>query len=90
MHPNSMLECLKFRDKYVDDETKKSVIDIGSYDVNGNYKVLFEPEHNYVGLGIREGPNVDIVVGEDSYWSPAGKYDVIISGQCLEHVRKPW
>lgn len=60
----------------------------------------------YIGLDIEAGPNVDYVIPERSLWrhaSPVGSgdciktisvplplFDAIISGQCLEHVYKPW
>jgi len=37
-----------------------SVLDVGSYDVNGCYKNLFtDVGYNYTGLDMAKGPNVD-------------------------------
>lgn len=69
------------------------IADIGSFDVNGTYKPLFEkPGWVYQGLDIVPGKNVDVVLKADEDWTnvPEGKYDVVISGQTLEHVRRPW
>ena len=59
----------------------KRVLDVGSRDVNGNNRYLFE-DCRYIGIDISEGPNVDFVC-------PAmlmtGTYDVIISTSALEH-----
>lgn len=40
---------------------------------------------------MQAGPNVDIVISDPYNWGlPSSSYDVIISGQCLEHVEMPW
>jgi SAM-dependent methyltransferase len=66
--------------------TNLLVCDVGSYDVNGTYKPLFE-NHQYVGLDIREGPNVDVVSKELYHYPfPLEHFDVVISGQTIEHV----
>ncbi|GAG25426.1 unnamed protein product, partial [marine sediment metagenome] len=46
---------------------------------------------DYTGIDIQEGRNVDIVA-VNPYLFPIDHnyYDVVISGQVLEHVRKPW
>ena len=36
------------------------VLDVGSYDYNGNPRSLF-PDSEYIGIDIKEGPNVDFV-----------------------------
>lgn len=74
------------------------IADIGSLDVNGTYRPQIEfwgsGQWGYVGCDIELGPNVDVVLpsGDEEEWFPAFKrmFDVVISGQCLEHVRKPW
>lgn len=112
MHPSSFLSCENFRTKYLNPNNLLQIADVGSYDVNGTYKKVFnEPNWHYVGLDIRPGPNVDIVI-EEEQWFPATveylkplnpafeyinplnvtvpKFDVVVSGSTLEHVRKPW
>lgn len=76
------------------------ILDVGSMDVNGSFRfkdLLFGsaseplfPECEYIGIDIEAGPNVDIVVPEYEYPFPDDHFDCIISGSCLEHVRKPW
>jgi hypothetical protein len=69
--------------KYVPPETGL-VYDIGSYDVNGTLKPLVR--NGYVGVDIRPGPNVDVVVSEDGEWNlKVG--DAAISANTVEHVR---
>lgn len=64
----------------------KTVIDIGSLDVNGTLKEFF-PESSYTGLDIVPGDNVDIV-SEELYNYPveAGSYDIVISSNTGEHI----
>ncbi len=73
------------------------VLDVGSMDAQngeyGTYRSLFEPHgFYYYGLDIEPGPNVDIVVKDPYNWTEVGHetFDVVISGQCLEHVEFPW
>lgn len=85
MHPSSMEEMRAFKEQFVKDDD--TVLDIGSFSINGSYKELFD---NYTGLDIVPGPNVDIVAGDPYKW-PIGKesYDVVISGQTFEHIEFP-
>ncbi|MEO6727113.1 MAG: class I SAM-dependent methyltransferase [Blastocatellia bacterium] len=69
-----------------------SILDIGSYDVNGSYKRLFaQPHWHYIGVDLSSGPNVDVVLSS-SYHLPmaTGSIDLIISGQAFEHVEYFW
>jgi hypothetical protein len=54
-----------FVDNYASKITKDKVrvLDVGSYDVNGSYRHLFDKsKYHYTGLDMEEGPNVDIVL----------------------------
>lgn len=88
MHESTYRLMAKFRDTL--SPKHWTVLDVGSLDVNGSYRDLF-PEHRgwiYTGIDIKPGPNVDAVVGPYD-WSGAvdpGAFDVVISGQCAEHV----
>jgi SAM-dependent methyltransferase len=69
------------------------VLDIGSMGINGTYKELFQFEGvEYVGLDADMGPNVDIVPKDSYNWNEIEdeSFDVIVSGQVLEHVEFPW
>lgn len=59
-----------------------NVIDCGSLDVNGTLKDLFT-NSDYTGVDIVAGKNVDIVSHIKDL--PDKKYDVVISGEMLEH-----
>lgn len=88
----SMRTMQGLRDKYLaSSSAHMSILDVGSYNVNGCYKEYFSsPGYTYHGLDIEAGPNVDIVVAEHYNWGINEVYDVVISGQCLEHVEYPW
>lgn len=61
----------------------KRVLDIGSLDINGNNRYLFE-DCEYIGIDIGAGKNVDVVCRGHEYKSDE-KFDVIISTECFEH-----
>jgi len=91
MHKESFELMNYFVQKYLEKNTKIDILDVGSYDVNGSYKPLFINQNwNYTGLDIIEGPNVDIVSKSEYDFGINKQYDVLISGNCLEHVEAPW
>ena len=93
MHISSMKRMEWFVDTYLQSNDKLDVLDIGSYDVNGCYKVFFNSEKfRYVGLDMEAGPNVDLVPSCPYQWTEIRdeEFDVVISGQALEHVEFFW
>jgi len=67
-------------------------IDIGSYDVNGSYRTLFDvPGWRYTGVDLQAGPGVDVVLSSP-YRLPfaSGSVDVVLSGQAFEHIEFFW
>jgi SAM-dependent methyltransferase len=95
MHTNSMIEMQRLIKKYLKPENRLSILDVGSRDVCGCYRGLFDPwglpdscNWTYTGLDIEPGKNVDIVA-DSHYRYPIRNcsYDVAISGQTLEHVQ---
>lgn len=95
MHPNSMELMKDFisitLDKLNPDEPL-TILDVGAQDYNGTYKELFNrPNWKYTAADIYPGPNVDIVFKSTYDWGDQ-QYDVVISGQCIEHVEdlKEW
>ncbi len=96
MHPSSLGFMNGFVKKYVKQNDK--VLDVGSAVVKGarnlvSYKVLFEEGFvEYTGLDIEEGRNVDLVVKDPYKWTEIqdNTYDVVISGQVLEHIEFFW
>ena len=79
--------------KYTENIDEAKILDVGSYNVNGCYKELFEIKNfNYRGLDMEEGPNVDIVPKNTYDWTEIknDNYDITISGQALEHIEFFW
>ena len=97
MHTSSLIRMRWFVKTYLlrseNAGTKMSVLDIGSCDVNGSYRQFFPASlFDYTGLDMEAGANVDIVPVNTYSWSeiPDEVYDVIISGQVLEHAEFFW
>jgi len=90
MHPNSMKLMKYFRDRYLLDMKGATVLDVGAMDMQsgrmGSYRSLFKQDFRYRGMDVEPGPNIDIV----GYENIKGIYDVVISGQTMEHVKRPW
>ncbi len=61
------------------------VLEIGSYDVNGSIRRVFEGAGEYVGVDLAEGPGVDLVAYGHEVDQPDGTYDLTVSGECFEH-----
>lgn len=95
MHKESMVRMKWFVDNYIKGmDSKKRILDVGSYDVNGSYKHLFDDISNYeyVGLDMVDGPNVDYVPRDPYNWEGLedDSFDFIISGNAFEHIEYPW
>eukprot|EP00919_Chromeraceae_sp_WS-2016_P043216 GHVR01103230.1.p2 GENE.GHVR01103230.1~~GHVR01103230.1.p2 ORF type:complete len:176 (+),score=15.50 GHVR01103230.1:541-1068(+) len=61
----------------------KKVLDIGSLDINGNNRFLFD-RCQYTGIDLGPGKNVDIVC-EGHLFKSEDLFDIVISTECLEH-----
>jgi len=81
-----------FAKKYLFPGDNLKILDVGSLDVNGTYKDIFQkPNWRYSGLDLAEGKNVDIVSRSAyDFDLPDNVFDVVVSGNCLEHVEAPW
>ena len=93
MHKSSYDEMSSALRRYADvySTLNLKVVDVGSLDINGTYKDLMPDSWGYTGVDIAEGKNVDIVM-KDKYILPFedNSINIVISGQCLEHVDRPW
>ncbi|MBP3505378.1 MAG: methyltransferase domain-containing protein [Lachnospiraceae bacterium] len=96
MHKSSFLRMeylLKWYKPLWDNNNIVNILDVGSYDQNGTYKVLFsEHRYKYTGLDLEIGPNVDVVPNDIYSWDEISdnQFDLIISGQVFEHIEFPW
>jgi len=95
VHASSFYHMTSFRDRFLVGKEHDSlqIVDLGSYDVNGSYRSLFEnPSWFYRGVDVSAGPNVDVVLGNPYRWTalPNNSIDVLISGQAFEHIEFFW
>lgn len=97
MHQSSMAHMARFVTAHLADHRKPGcairVLDVGSADVNGSYRSLFPADsYAYTGADLEPGPGVDVVLPGpyDPLPFPDDSFDVLISGQALEHVEYPW
>lgn len=91
MHQASYDHCKIFVEDYLKQNATLRICDVGAMDHNGTYKPLFVRDGwEYVGFDQSPGKNVDVVMTPEIIAEHAGKFDVVISGQTLEHVRMPW
>lgn len=73
-----------------------TVLDVGARIVDGqklSYATLFpNSAFTYVGMDVEAGANVNVVVAHPYDWAElkANSFDVVISGQALEHVPYFW
>jgi SAM-dependent methyltransferase len=92
MHQSSLEHIQNLVRQHLDRKASLTVMDIGSYDVNGSYKQFFDaPGWIYTGVDLAAGPNVDVVLSSP-YRLPFQSHsvDVIVSGQAFEHIEFFW
>lgn len=90
MHHSAYINAEKFYHKYCEKNIEnKKILDVGSYDVNGTMKPIFE-KGQYVGLDMEEGPNVDIVGVSHDIPFKEEEFDIVISSSCFEHDDMFW
>jgi hypothetical protein len=70
------------------DRTNLNILEIGSLDINGSVRPIFEPfKSEYFGIDTQPGPGVDLVSDGVSYWAP-NTYDVVVCTEVFEHTDK--
>ena len=82
-HTEQQQFCNSVKDKFPQSFKKVSVLDIGSLDINGNNRYLFE-DYSYIGVDLGEGKNVDVICRGHEYKTEE-RFDTIISTECFEH-----
>lgn len=94
MHPSSYNNMARFVDRHLAEHSDSAlaIADIGSMDVNGCYQPLFARERwTYTGVDLDAGKNVDVILPSAYEWPfDDGQFDVVVSGQALEHVEFVW
>jgi SAM-dependent methyltransferase len=84
MHISAYKNCVKFYEEFCKPNTQLKVVDFGSYDINGSLKPIFKT-HNYIGIDMSAGPNVDIVCNNDKTPFEDNSVDIIVSSSNFEH-----
>jgi len=81
MHPSAKRNAEKFVNKYLCPVDNLTILEVGSRDVNGSLRDLFNnPSWSYTGLDKVEGHNVDIVNEDGCYFSiPSDRFNVVVS-----------
>lgn len=92
MHDDSYQEMERLVRTYLDPSRSLRVLDVGSADVNGSYRPLFDkPRWRYTGADMAPGRNVDHVLRDPYRWElPRHSFDLVISGQAFEHIEYYW
>ena len=107
MHNSAFLACLllfqtlhhlllpKYQD--TDDSTVINILDVGSFDVNGNNRDCISlsdfgnyRNFTYIGIDLSDGPNVDVVYEPGAFPFTSPQFDIILSTSCLEHDSLYW
>jgi len=83
-HTSQQKYCEDIKNKFPEFFKDIKVLDIGSLDVNGSNRYLFE-NCNYIGLDVAEGKNVDVVSVAHEYDSENESFDVVMSTNAFEH-----
>ncbi len=82
MHKKQREWCESLKERFPQYFDCVRVLDIGSLDINGTNRYLFDNCH-YVGVDIVSGPGVDTVCrGHEVF---GDQYDVVLSTNTLEH-----
>lgn len=66
--------------------TFSTVVELGSYDVNGTLRDVTPPGARYIGLDLEAGPGVDVIVGAGQPLPFASDaIDTVVSSSAFEH-----
>ncbi|OGS01195.1 MAG: hypothetical protein A2V88_08930 [Elusimicrobia bacterium RBG_16_66_12] len=65
------------------------VLEVGAYNENGTARSLF-PQEGYLGIDIRPGPGVDLVLDILDGDGRLSGYNTVYACETLEHVLEPW
>ena len=92
MHTSSLEHMKRLAEQYLRADQQLLILDVGSFDVNGSYKSIFDqPNWQYKGLDLSPGPNVDIVLSSPYHFPlKCDIVDVVVSGQAFEHIEFFW
>jgi SAM-dependent methyltransferase len=92
MHLSSYQHMEDLAGRYLVGRPPGMVVDIGSQDVNGTYRPIFDAiGWRYIGCDAAPGTNVDVVAPNPYRYPFASRtVDLVISGQAFEHIDFFW
>lgn len=90
MHKTAMDTGAMFFQHYFR-ESFRTILDIGSYDVNGTLRSVAPPDAEYIGIDSAVGPGVDLVPNDPYRYPYIGEsFDCVVSTSCFEHDHMFW
>lgn len=91
MHPSAMTLGALFFECYLSDAAGKTVVDLGSRDVNGSLRQACPVTASYIGVDFEAGAGVDVVL-QDPYQLPFAdaSVDVVVCSSVFEHSQFYW
>ena len=95
MHPSQYQHMKRALGRHLPHGRRLDILELGSGTSPGQTRthreLLAEVDHTYVGVDVREGNNIDVVMTKPySIPAPSNSKDVIIAGSVLEHVPFFW
>lgn len=67
------------------------ILEVGSYNENGSARSIFQDgAASYIGVDMRAGRDVDLVMNADSLMFESASFDLVICTEMLEHDQRPW
>jgi SAM-dependent methyltransferase len=72
------------KDQYPEYFKDAVVLEVGSLDINGSVRSLFE-NCAYTGVDVGPGPGVDLVMGGEELRFRNDVFDTTVSAECFEH-----
>lgn len=95
MHPSSRAHMKMCVETYLRKDRHYRILDLGSRTSQPSHPthrdLLSELDHEYLGMDIKPGRNVDVVMAKP-YRIPlkSNSVDVVITSQVFEHIAFPW
>ncbi|GBG01560.1 hypothetical protein AZSI13_08870 [Azospira sp. I13] len=91
MHLSALNHGRLFFDTYLGSSSARTILDIGSQDINGSLRHCAPAASRYIGVDFVPGSGVDVVL-DDPYRLPFAdaSIDVVVSSSCFEHIEFFW
>lgn len=69
----------------INNHAPKVAIELGAYNVNGSVRDLFPTVERWIGVDVRPGPDVDVVMPAEEF-VPNEPVDLVVCTEVLEHT----